>query len=156
MPNPTIALDLGTLRIGVAITDPLGYTVQPLLTIYRKSRGEDLRNITRLAHRHAADRILIGNPLHLSGDPSPWSKQVQEFTAELQKRTETPIELVDERLTSEAAHEILNEAGHNPRDREKRKKIIDQLAAVLILESWLQQKQQQAARPSDPLKNSSS
>ncbi len=140
-PPRVLALDIGRVRIGVALTDPLGYTAQPLLTIVRKNRTEDLRTILRLTRKHDVTRILVGNPLHLSGDPSPWTLKVHEFTAQLRLRTPIPIDLVDERLTSVAAHEILDAAGHPQRDR---KQIIDQLAAVLILESWMQTHQMQA------------
>ena len=130
-----MALDIGTLRIGVALTDPLGYTAQPLLTVVRKHRNEDLRSLTRLIRKHEVQHIVVGNPLHLSGEPSAWSLKVQEFAEALRQRSGLTLELWDERLTSHAAHEILNEAGI---PRQSRKPIIDQVAAVLILEGWMQ------------------
>lgn len=129
-----MALDVGTRRIGVAITDPLGYTAQPLLTIWRRARGEDLRNIVRLIRKHDATHVVVGNPLHLSGEASAWGAKVEEFAAELQRRAEVPVELFDERLTSVAAHEILNEAGVKRQDRAA---IVDQVAAVVILRDWM-------------------
>ncbi len=135
LPPRIMALDVGTVRIGVAVTDPLGYTAQPLLTIHRKHRNEDLRTLLRLIRKHEIAEVLVGNPLHLSGDLSPWTVKVQQFAAELKSRTAVPVTLVDERLTSRAAHEILNEAGHDPRNR---KHLIDQVAATVILDSWLQ------------------
>jgi putative Holliday junction resolvase len=140
----TMALDVGTVRIGVALTDPLGYTAQPLLTIWRRSRGEDLRNILRLIRKHEVTHIVVGNPLHLSGDVSPWAAKVQEFAAELHRRAEIPVELFDERLTSVVAHEILNEAGV---PRQQRAAIIDQVAAVIILRDWMSA---QCAKPGTP------
>jgi putative Holliday junction resolvase len=140
----TMALDDGTLRIGVAITDPLGYTAQPLLTIWRRSRGDDLRNIVRLIRKHEVTRLVVGNPLHMSGEISPWAAKVQEFAAELQRRAQIPVELFDERLTSVAAHEILNEAGVPRQDRTP---IIDQVAAVVILRDWMSV---QSANPGAP------
>ena len=134
-PARIMALDVGKVRIGVALSDPLGYTAQPLLTLHRRSRGEDLRNLARLARRHEIAAIVVGNPLHLSGDLSPWAARVQQFAAELAQRTNLPIHLWDERLTSVAAHEMLDEAGHGKRDR---KQIIDQVAAVVILRDWMQ------------------
>ena len=139
-----MALDVGKVRIGIALTDALGLTAQPLLTLHRRSRGEDLRSILRLARRHEARRIVLGNPLHLSGDPSTWSRKVQQFAAELASRTELPIELIDERLSTRAAHELLDDAGHNPHHR---KEIIDQVAAVVILETWMQLQQAQTGLP---------
>lgn len=137
-----MALDVGKVRVGVALTDPLGYTAQPLLTLWRKSRGEDLRSLMRLIRKHDVTSIVVGNPLHMSGDVSPWAKKVQEFAEELRVRSGLPVELWDERLSSAAAHEILDEAGH---DKRGRKEIIDQVAAVVILRGWMEVQEQRAA-----------
>lgn len=138
-----MALDVGKVRIGVALTDPLGHTAQPLLTLWRRSPGEDLRNLVRLIRRHEVTAVVVGNPLHMSGDLSPWAARVQEFAAALRERTVVPVWLFDERLSSHVAHEILDEAGHDKRDR---KSIIDQVAAVVILEAWMQAREQAAVR----------
>jgi len=138
-----MALDVGKVRIGVAISDALGYTAQPLLTVWRKGRGDDLRSLLRLIRKHEVTRIVVGNPLHMSGDVSSWAMKVQQFAEELRHRSELPVELWDERLTSVAAHEILDEAGHDQRDR---KHIIDQVAAVVILRDWMATRDQNAAR----------
>jgi len=136
-----MALDVGKVRIGVALSDPLGYTAQPLLTLWRKGRGEDLRSLMRLIRRHEVAEIVVGNPLHMSGDVGPWAAKVQEFAEELRVRSGLPVELWDERLSSVAAHEILDEAGHDKRDR---KYVIDQVAAVVILRGWMEAKEQAA------------
>ena len=128
-----MALDVGKVRIGVALTDGLGVTAQPLLTVWRKSRGEDLRNLVRLVRKHAVIEAVVGNPLHLSGDEMAWGAKVREFAGELQARVECPVTLWDERLSTTAAHEILDEAGYG----QDRKGIIDQVAAVVILEGWM-------------------
>ena len=130
-----MALDVGKIRIGLALSDPLGYTAQPLLTLWRKTRGEDLRSLLRLIRKHEVVEIVVGNPLHLSGDISPWAAKVHEFADELRKRSGLPVQLWDERLTSVAAHEILNEVGYDQRDR---KYVIDQVAAVVILRGWME------------------
>ena len=138
-----LALDLGRARIGVAISDGLGLTAQPLLTIYRKTPHADLKSIGRIVRKHAVQEIVLGNPLHASGDLSPQSARAQKFAEELCAEFSLPVHLWDERLTTHAAHEILDESGSHRRpqtsasDRIARKKIIDQLAAVLILESFL-------------------
>jgi len=137
-----MALDVGKVRVGIALTDPLGYTAQPLLTLWRKSRGADLRSLLRLIRKHDVVKIVVGNPLHMSGDLSPWAAKVQEFAEELRKRSGLPVELWDERLSSVAAHEILDEAG---RDRRDRKYVIDQVAAVVILRGWMEAGAQAAA-----------
>jgi putative Holliday junction resolvase len=130
-----MALDVGKVRIGVALSDPLGYTAQPLLTLWRKSRGEDFRSLLRLIRKYEVLGIVVGNPLHMSGDVSPWAAKVQEFAEELRKRTGMRVELWDERLSSVAAHEILDEARIDRRDR---KHVIDQVAAVVILRGWME------------------
>ncbi|HMH16089.1 MAG TPA: Holliday junction resolvase RuvX [Edaphobacter sp.] len=138
-----MALDLGKVRVGVALSDPLGYTAQPLLTLWRKSRSEDLRSLLRLIRKYEVVEIVVGNPLHMSGDMSPWAAKVQAFAGELRERSGLPVQLWDERLSSIAAHEILDEAGHGKRDR---KYVIDQVAAAVILRGWMEAKQQAAAR----------
>src|ERR1700731_4070514 len=104
-----MALDVGKVRVGVALTDPLGHTAQPLLTLWRKSPGGDLRSLMRLIRKHEITEIVVGNPLHLSGDISPWAAKVQEFARQLRERAALPVHLWDERLSSVAAHEILDE-----------------------------------------------
>ncbi len=138
-----MALDVGKARIGVALTDPLGYTAQPLLTLWRKSRGDDLRSLLRLIRKHEVTHIVVGNPLHMSGDVSPWAAKVHEFAEELRTRSSLSVELWDERLSSVAANELLHEAGHDTRDR---KRIIDQVAATVILRDWMEARER-GARP---------
>ncbi len=138
-----MALDVGRIRIGVAIIDGLGLTAQPLLTIWRKSRGEDLRSLTRLVRKHEVTHLVVGNPLHLSGEVGAWTRKVQEFAEALRVRSGLTVELWDERLSTVAAHEILNQAQYGTKNREK---MIDQVAAVVILEGWMQAQEQRAAR----------
>jgi putative Holliday junction resolvase len=140
-----MALDVGKVRIGIALTDPLGYTAQPLLTLWRKGRGEDLRSLLRLTRKHEVSEIVVGNPLHLSGDISSWAAKVHEFAEELRARSGLPVLLWDERLSSVVAHEILDEVGHDRRDR---KQIIDQVAAVVILRGWMEAREQALSRVS--------
>lgn len=137
-----MALDVGKVRVGVALSDQLGYTAQPLLTLWRKSKGEDLRSLLRLIRKHDVAEIVVGNPLHLSGDLSSWTIKVHEFAQELHKRSGLPVHLWDERLSSVAAHEILNEAEYGRKDR---KYVIDQVAAVVILSGWMNAKEQELA-----------
>ena len=138
-----MALDIGKVRIGIALSDPLGYTAQPLLTLWRKTRNDDLRSLLRLIRKHEVTHLVVGNPLHMSGDISPWAQKVQHFAEELQQRSGLPLQLWDERLSSVAAHEILDNAGHDPRDR---KRIIDQVAAVVILRGWMESREENEAR----------
>jgi putative Holliday junction resolvase len=99
--------------------------------------------LLRLIRKYDVTEIVVGNPLHLSGDVSPWAVKVQEFAEQLRERSGLPLHLWDERLSSVAAHEILDETGHDRRDR---KNVIDQVAAVVILRGWMEAKEQEAAR----------
>ena len=137
-----LGLDVGNRRIGVAVSDELGLTAQPVLTLERRGSGtanrrEDLRSLARLCRRFDVAGIVVGNPLHLSGEASPRAAKTQAFAAELGELTGLPIHLWDERLTTHEAHEILYEAGH---DRQKHRKVVDQVAATLILQGFLDQK----------------
>ncbi len=142
-----MALDVGKARVGVALSDPLGYTAQPLLTLWRKNRSEDLRSLLRLIRRYEVVEIVVGNPLHMSGEVSPWGAKVQQFAEELRERAGLPLHMWDERLSSVAAHEILDEAGHDRRDR---KYVIDQVAAVVILRGWMEAREASALQQQSP------
>jgi putative Holliday junction resolvase len=135
-----VGLDVGDRRIGVAISDPLGYTVQPLFTLHRKGRRGDLKaelkSIGRVLRKHGVTEVVVGNPLHMSGDVSPQALKSQAFAEALRAEFGVTVHLWDERLTSMEAHEILDAAGY-ARGPERRR-VIDQVAAVVILESFLQ------------------
>ena len=120
----------------MAVSDELGLTAQPVMTLERKRNvREDLRSLARLARRFGVVGIVVGNPVHLSGDLSPQAEKAQAFAAQLGELSGLPIHLWDERLTSREAHEILYEAGHA---RQEHRKVVDQVAAVLILTSFLE------------------
>jgi len=132
-----LGLDVGARRIGVAVSDELGLTAQPVLTLERKRNPrDDLRSLARLARRFAVAGIVVGRPLHLSVDPSPRSIKTEAFAAELGALTTLPIHMWDERLTTHEAHRILYEAG---RERQRHREVVDQVAAALILQSFLDQ-----------------
>lgn len=133
-----LGLDVGNRRIGVAVTDELGLTAQPVMTLERHhNQREDLRSLGRLCRRFAVVGIVVGNPVHLSGDLSPQAIKTQAFAAALGELTGLPIHLWDERLTSREAHQILYEAGHA---RQEHRKVVDQVAAALILQSFMEEK----------------
>ena len=132
-----LGLDIGSRRIGVAVSDELGLTAQPVLTLERRSsRREDVRSLARLCRRFG----VVGNPVHLSGESSPQATKTQAFATELGELTGLPIHLWDERLTSHEAHQILYQAGHA---RQKHRKVVDQVAATLILQSFLESREQE-------------
>ena len=136
-----LGLDIGSRRIGVAVSDELGLTAQPVLTLERRSsRREDVRSLARLCRRFGVVGIVVGNPVHLSGESSPQATKTQAFATELGELTGLPIHLWDERLTSHEAHQILYQAGHA---RQKHRKVVDQVAATLILQSFLESREQE-------------
>ncbi len=148
-----LGLDVGTRRIGIALSNALGIA-QPLLTLERIQPRRDQRSVLRLARRHSCAGIVIGNPLHLSGDRSRQTERVHTFVDQLkallasqqESSAERPadpaaapvssleIHLWDERLSTAEAHATLDATGRN---RNHRRPIIDQLAAALILQGWL-------------------
>jgi len=129
---------VGNRRIGVAVSDELGLTAQPVLTLERKrSPREDMRSLARLARRFGVVGIVVGNPVHLSGAPGSQAEKTQAFAAALGQLTGLPIHLWDERLTTREAHQILYEAGHRRQDH---RRVVDQVAATLILKSFLERK----------------
>lgn len=139
-----LAIDIGSKRIGVAVSDELGLTAQPVLTLERRRNPrEDLRSLARLCRRFAVTGIVVGNPLALDGAVSPQAEKVQSFAAELGELSGLPIHLWDERLTTHEAHQILYESG---RPRQSHKQVVDQVAATLILQSFLDELARAAAR----------
>lgn len=134
LPARILGLDHGDRRIGVAISDESGRTAQPLLTLHRTQRRQDMRSLARLVRRHGCTAIVVGLPLYMSGDISPRALAAQAFAAELREELKLPVLLWDERLSTAEAHRHLDAAG---RAVKTRKAIIDQVAAVLILQSYL-------------------
>ena len=130
-----LALDVGSKRIGVAVSDELGLTAQPVLTLERRPNPrEDMRSLARLCRRFEVSGIVVGNPLALSGELSAQAARVQRFAADLGELTGLPIHLWDERLTTHEAHELLYASG---RARQSHHRVVDQVAATLILQSFL-------------------
>lgn len=122
----------------MAVSDELGLTAQPVLTLLRRHNArDDLRSLARLARRFAVAGIVVGNPLHLSGEVSPQAAKTQSFAAQLGQLSGLPMHLWDERLTTHEAHQILYEAGHA---RQQHRRVVDQVAATLILQSFLDAK----------------
>jgi len=135
-PSRVMGFDVGDRRIGVAVSDPLGYTAQPVLTIHRGRLRDDLKSIKRLLRRHGVEEAVVGNPLYMSGDVSPQALKAQAFAEVLRAEFGLTVHLWDERLTTTQAHRHLDETGGHG-GRQERKGIIDQVAAVLILQSFL-------------------
>jgi len=130
-----LGLDIGDRRIGVAVSDELGLMAQPVLTLERKrNRREDLRSLARLCRRFGVAGIVVGNPLHLSGEASDRAAKTRAFADALSELTGLAIHWQDERLTTQEAHEVLYRAGHK---RQEHRDVVDQEAAVTILQGFL-------------------
>ena len=129
-----LALDVGKKRIGLAVSDELGLTAQGIETLERTRIREDLENLRQIAARWEAKTLLIGKPLHMSGSESRQSEYTREFADRLHQYLSLPVVFWDERLTSAEAERMLRIAGAS---LEQRKKAVDRMAAVLLLESYL-------------------
>lgn len=130
-----LGLDVGTKRIGIAVSDPLGITAQGLETLQRRNKREDLAALERIIREYRVGEIVIGLPLRMSGAEGTQSEKMLVFAEEVRKRFGLPVHLWDERLTSAEANRLLRETDLSI---EKRAKAVDRMAAVLILQGWLE------------------
>jgi putative pre-16S rRNA nuclease len=130
-----LALDVGKKRIGLAVSDELGITAQGIETLERTRIREDLAKLKEIAARWNVNAVLVGAPLHMSGSESRQCEYTREFAERVGAHLELPILYWDERLTSAEAERMLREAGAK---LEERKRAVDRLAAVLLLESYLE------------------
>jgi len=129
-----LALDLGKRRIGLAVSDELGVTAQGLPTLQRKNNRTDLAALARIVQEKSVDRILIGNPLHMSGDTGFQAELARQFGDLVGRHTGKEVQLWDERLTTVEASRVLRASGISI---EKRARAVDQLSAVILLQSYL-------------------
>jgi putative Holliday junction resolvase len=130
-----LGLDVGSRRIGIAVSDPLGITAQGLETLQRRNKRQDFAALGGLIREYAVREIVVGLPLRMSGAEGTQSDKMQEFATELRKKFRLPVHLWDERLTSAEANRLLRETELSI---EKRAKAVDRMAAVLILSSWME------------------
>jgi putative holliday junction resolvase len=130
-----LGLDVGARRIGMAVSDPLGITAQGIETLQRKNKRTDLAELQRVIQHYGVVEIVVGLPLRMSGAEGIQSDKMQVFAQELRKRSGLPVHLWDERLTSAEANRLLRETDLSI---EKRGKAVDRMAAVLILQGWME------------------
>ncbi|MCI6638720.1 MAG: Holliday junction resolvase RuvX [Bilifractor sp.] len=133
-----LGLDYGSGTVGVAISDPLGLTAQALETIVRQREGklrQTLARIDEICKEYQVEKIVVGLPLNMNDEPGERARKAEEFGSLVHKRTGLPVIMWDERLTTVAADEILDEM--NIHGRHNRKAVIDQIAAGFILQEWL-------------------
>ncbi|BCA53149.1 hypothetical protein W02_02890 [Nitrospira sp. KM1] len=135
MTGPRIlALDYGTKRVGVALSDELRWTAQPLETFERRTLDRDIAHIASLVELHDVGLVLLGLPLQLDGREGPAVEAMREFVAGLENGLTVPLVRWDERMTTKAAEDLLIAADVS---RKKRKGAIDRVAAAILLQSYL-------------------
>ncbi len=130
----TMGLDVGDKTIGIAASDPMGWTAQGIETIMRTNIKKDLQRLEELVKEYEVNKIVVGLPKNMNGTIGPQGEKVQEFAERLKKRFSAEIVLWDERLTTVAAERSLIAADVS---RKKRKEVIDKMAAVYILQGYL-------------------
>ena len=129
-----LALDVGSKTIGLAVSDPLGITAQGLETLRRKNKRTDFDALARVLEKYEVSEIVVGYPLRMSGAAGPQADRMAEFAEQLRQRFQLPVHLSDERLTTAQAGRVLRETDMSIR---RRGQVVDRLAAVLILQSFL-------------------
>ena len=130
-----LGLDVGSKRIGIAISDLLGITAQGQQTLQRQNKRLDFERLGKLIREHEIAEIVVGYPLRMSGAEGVQAEKMQGFAEELRQRFQLPVHLWDERLTSAEANRLLRETEMSIR---RRGQVVDQMAAVLILQSWME------------------
>jgi|SRR5450432_462836 putative Holliday junction resolvase len=146
-PRPTgrlLGLDVGSRTIGMAVSDPLGITAQGLQTLRRKNKRTDLAELATIIKDHKITEIVVGLPLRMSGLEGTQSEKMHLFADDLRKRFRLPVHLWDERLTSVEANRLLRESEMSIK---RRGEVVDRLAAVLILQGWMERRSAFASEP---------
>lgn len=129
-----LAIDHGTKRMGIALSDSLGIIAQPLEFILAEPFPAFLERLQALLRTHEVSQIVVGLPRNMDGSFGPAAQKVQEFVAKLKQATPIPVRTWDERLTSSQANRIMVEAGVR---RQNRKEKVDKTAAAILLQSYL-------------------
>lgn len=129
-----LGLDVGSKRIGLAISDPLGITAQGLETLQRQNKRLDFGQLEKVISDYEVSEIVVGYPLRMSGAEGIQAEKMQRFAEELRQRFPVPVHLWDERLSSAQANRLLRETDMSIK---RRGQVVDQMAAVLILQSWM-------------------
>jgi putative holliday junction resolvase len=138
-----LGVDLGEKRIGLSLSDPARTISSSLGHVVRRGNRQDVETLAALVVEHGVAEVVVGLPLHLSGDESPGSRRARAFAEKLSERLSLPVNLIDESLTTAEAEEILVEADVS---RRKRRQVIDGMAAALILRAWLNEQEENNPR----------
>lgn len=129
-----LGLDVGSKTIGIAISDPLGITAQGLETIRRQNKRLDFEKLAQVIRQYEVAQIVVGYPLRMSGMEGVQAEKMQHFAEALRKKFGIPVHLWDERLSSAEANRVLRESEMSIK---RRGETVDRLAAVLILQGWM-------------------
>lgn len=129
-----LAIDFGLRRIGLAVSDGLGITAQGLPTLQRTAIRKDIEQICTVVEEYAVEKVIVGNPISHAGKETTMSRHAEHFAKKLQERLSCPVELWDERLTSVEANRMLKTSGISIN---KRQQAVDRVAAVLLLQNYL-------------------
>jgi putative Holliday junction resolvase len=129
-----LGLDVGSKTIGMAVSDPLGITAQGLKTMRRQNKRLDFGQLADVIREYEVKEIVVGYPLRMSGLEGTQSQKMQFFADDLRRRFPLPVHLWDERLSSAEANRVLRDSEMSIK---RRGEVVDRLAAVLILQSWL-------------------
>lgn len=129
-----LGLDIGSKRIGLALSDELGITAQGLPTLNRTTSGNDIRKLLEIVRQHKVEKIVIGLPKNMNGTLGKSAEQVLTFIQEMKVKTAIPVDVWDERLSTIAVTRTLISANVS---RRRRKEVVDKLAAVYILQGFL-------------------
>lgn len=132
-----LAIDFGDKRIGLAISDPLGYTAQGLTTLPNTGKKAFFEALSKLCSEREVGEIVFGLPVNMNGTMGPKAQQVMGLVAEIEEKMQVPVKTWDERLSSRQVTRVMIEGGLS---REKQRKTSDQLAAIVILQSYLELK----------------
>ncbi len=138
-----LAIDFGSVRMGLAVSDALGLTAQGLPTLDRTTNESDFGHIGRLTAEYSLARIIVGHPISHSGEETQMSRRAARFADELRRRLALPVDLWDERLTSREADHVLRESGAH---RRKQPGARDRVAAQILLQSYLDRRAAERAR----------
>ena len=133
-PPRILGLDVGSRRIGLAVSDPLGITAQGLETLQRQNKRLDFTQLEQVIREYRVAEIVIGLPLHMTGVEGTQAEKMQDFAEQVRRRFRLPVHLWDERLSSAQANRLLRETDMSIK---RRGQVVDQMAAVLILQSWM-------------------
>lgn len=133
-PGRRLAIDYGRKRIGLAVCDGLGISMKPLPPLQSTTLESDLAALARTVAAEEIVGIVIGMPLQLDGEEGRAAQEVKLFAAVLRERLHLPVDEIDERMTTKAAHALMKSAGHRHADRRPR---LDSTAAMLILRTWI-------------------